>query len=403
MSNSLAIKAELLVKSGQPKLAEEPLKEVVAIRKLIGDPFYIVSDMSQLAQYYAHCGQPQKGIDLCKEGIAIATQYKISTKLFFLYSSLAENYKAAGNTAEYARVLEKIIGLKDSVYQVNSVEALAEMQTRYETQKQETVIAEQKLDLLKHSYLLYGSFTFIAAALLAAVFLFKNYQGRQKIKLQVIIEKEKRLNEIAILEAEENERKRIAADLHDNLGVQTNAILYNTELLVQSNAPKEQLAHELHGIAKGMMVSLRETIWAMKQQDFSPADIWLRIINFCKQVGPYYAGVHIRIKGSQESLARFTSTNALPIVLIIQEAINNGLQHANATIITAESITIADAWLIKVEDDGKGFLLEEALEKQDHYGLNNMQSRAQQAGLILEIMSIPNKGTVITLHIPLQV
>ena len=172
---------------------------------------------------------------------------------------------------------------------------------------------------------------------------------------------------------------------------------------MQSNAPKEQLAHELHGIAKGMMVSLRETIWAMKQQDFSPADIWLRIINFCKQVGPYYAGVHIRIKGSQESLARFTSTNALPIVLIIQEAINNGLQHANATIITAESITIADAWLIKVEDDGKGFLLEEALEKQDHYGLNNMQSRAQQAGLILEIMSIPNKGTVITLHIPLQV
>ncbi len=51
----------------------------------------------------------------------------------------------------------------------------------------------------------------------------------------------------------------------------------------------------------------------------------------------------------------------------------------------------------------KAFLLEEALEKQDHYGLHNMQSRAQQAGLILEIMSIPNKGTVITLHIPLQV
>ena len=63
LSNSLAIQAQLFVRSGQAKQAESPLQEVVEIRKLIGDPFYIVSDMSQLGLYYAHNGQPEKGVD----------------------------------------------------------------------------------------------------------------------------------------------------------------------------------------------------------------------------------------------------------------------------------------------------------------------------------------------------
>jgi tetratricopeptide (TPR) repeat protein len=100
LSNSLAIQAQLFVTSGKGKLAEAPLKEVVAIRKLIGDPFYIVSDMAQLGLYYAKNGQPDKGIAICNEGIAIARQFKLDTKLFFLYGTLAENYKAFGNTRQ---------------------------------------------------------------------------------------------------------------------------------------------------------------------------------------------------------------------------------------------------------------------------------------------------------------
>ena len=135
LSNSLAIQAQFFVRSGQATLAEEPLKEVVTIRKLIGDPFYIVSDMAQLALYYAHNRQAEKGIALSNEGIAIAQQYNLDTKLIFLYGALAENYKALGNSVKYGEVLEKIISLKDSVYLKNSAEAIAEMRTRYELEK----------------------------------------------------------------------------------------------------------------------------------------------------------------------------------------------------------------------------------------------------------------------------
>lgn len=117
MANSLAIQSQLYVRAGQAALAEAPLNEVVSIRKLIGDPFYIVSDMAQLGLYYAHYGNPEKGIAICNEGIVIARKYNIDTKLLFLYSTLSENYKALGNNTKYAEVLEQIIALKDSVYQ----------------------------------------------------------------------------------------------------------------------------------------------------------------------------------------------------------------------------------------------------------------------------------------------
>ena len=157
LSNSLAIYAQLLVRSGQAPLAEEPLKEVIVIRKLIGDPFYIVSDMAQLGLYYAHNGQPEKGIAICNEGILIARQYGIITKLSFLYGTLAENYKAAGKTGDYVQALERLISLKDSVYQSNSAVALAELQTRYELEIKENTIIRHCFTLVKKNFFLYGS------------------------------------------------------------------------------------------------------------------------------------------------------------------------------------------------------------------------------------------------------
>ena len=69
LSNSLAIQSQLYIRTGTPANAESSLKEVVAIRKLIGDPFYIVSDMGQLALYYAHNGQPEKALPFAMKAL----------------------------------------------------------------------------------------------------------------------------------------------------------------------------------------------------------------------------------------------------------------------------------------------------------------------------------------------
>jgi two-component system, NarL family, sensor kinase len=395
LSNSLAIQAQLFVTSGQSKLAESPLKEVVTIRKLIGDPFYIVSDMSQLALYYAHNGNAEKGIALCNEGIAIAKAYKIDTKLFFLYSTLAENYKAAGNTAGYAATLEKLLALKDTVYKKNSAEALAEMQTRYEVQKKENLIIRQQLDITKKNYLFYGSLFLLAAGAALSYLFFKEYKKRQKMKMQMMMEAEKLMSTQAVAQAEENQRKRIAADLHDNLGIQANAILYGTELLQQEAGEKEALIKDLHETAKDMLLTLRETLWAMKTADVEVTDMWLRVINFSKQIGRYYPSIKIETTGIAPELFKINSGEALNAMLIMQEAVNNAARHANAALITIASSLNGKNWEIAVTDDGSGFDIEAMRKKQDSYGLINMGDRASIAGLQMEIHTKPLNGTTV--------
>src|SRR5688500_17897860 len=138
--------------------------------------------MVQLGLYYAHNGQTEKGIAICNEGIALARKYNLDTKLLFLYSSLAENYKAAGNTKKYADVLEQILLLKDSVYQKNSAQSLAEIKTKYETEKNENIIAQQKLKLVKKNYWLYGSLGLLVLGIIIFYQLFTSYRKKQKLK-----------------------------------------------------------------------------------------------------------------------------------------------------------------------------------------------------------------------------
>jgi len=80
----------------------------------------------------------------------------------------------------YGKTLEKIIALKDSLYKNNSAQSLAEMQTKYEVQKRETLIAKQQLDLWqrKTSYLRRRNFNSIVLGFL--LYRFKNTSSNKK-------------------------------------------------------------------------------------------------------------------------------------------------------------------------------------------------------------------------------
>ena len=297
LATALSMQAKIYIDSHKQHLAEASLSEALTIRKKINDPFYIVYDMSSLASYYASNNQPDKGIGICKEGISLAKKFGLPSQLLMIYRSLAENYKAAGRTQEYSHTLEYIIALKDSFNNINSSKQLAEMQAENDKQKNENIIIGQRLDLVKKNYLLYGSILLLLIGALVAWLFFKEYKKRQQFKMLVMVEDEKRISMQAVADAEENERKRIAADLHDNLGVQANAILYGTELLKNDVDKNEVLVNDLHNTAKDMLLSLRETLWAMKKQQhyygrsmaadnqFLPANATL--LPWCKY---YYGG-----------------------------------------------------------------------------------------------------------------
>lgn len=219
------------------------------------------------------------------------------------------------------------------------------------------------------------------------------------MKMQVMQDEEKRMAIEAVAEAEEAERKRIAADLHDNLGAQANAILYSTELLQQEESEKGVLVNNLHDTARDMLTSLRETLWALKKTEVTASDIWVRLINFSKQLARHYSSVKITAEGMAPPF-QLSATRALNIVFIVQEALNNAVRHSGAESISITSEYSGNAWRLEVKDNGKGFDVRSDNKKPESYGLNNMAERATAAGADISISSADAKGTRIELRVP---
>ncbi len=399
LCNSLAIAAQLHVRKGEAKQAEEKLEEVVKTRKLIGDPFYTVSDMAQLGLYYANNGQPEKGIAICKEGIAIANEYKIETKLFFLYSTLAENYSVMGDHANHAATLAKIISLKDSVYAKNSAEALAELQTKYELQKKENINMQLALNLTKKNYLFYGSILLTAVVAFSGYLLFRNYRRKQKLKMELALTEEKRLAEKGIMEAEEKERKRIAADLHDNLGAYAASIASNLEniKIVSDNTESHTALLELRNNSQSIVSQLNDTIWALKKETLSLTAISDRIKIFVQRIQPSYPDVIIDIKENIVNDFRLPPIQAFHLFRIVQEAINNALKHSGCKRILI-GITAEHDWYVIINDDGNGMIPRKMKTSRTGNGLPNMEARALESGWDIHWKAEPGVGTKVIIE-----
>jgi len=197
------------------------------------------------------------------------------------------------------------------------------------------------------------------------------------------------------------ERERISKDLHDSLGAYANAVLYNTELLEKEKTEEKrnELVEDLKFASKNIITSLRETVWALKQENYTAEECLVRIRNFIQPLSKYYSYIRFHIEGEAPAGLSLHSVKALNLVMIVQEAISNSIKHAGADMISVNNFTDATEWKIVISDNGKGFdyLSMKKLEKGN--GLYNMEQRATESGFGLTLTSNEKKGTEITIII----
>jgi signal transduction histidine kinase len=396
LATALSIQAQIFTDGKQPQLAAAPLQEIVEIRKQLNDPFYTVYDMSSLASYYASNNQTAKGIALCKEGIVLAQKSGLSSQLLMIYHALSQNYKAAGNTVDYSKTLEAIIALKDSFNNINSSKLLADMQAGSEAVKNEKTIVEQKLNLTIKNYWLFGSAIFAIMAGIIIWLGFKYYNRKQNTKMQLALLEEKRIAAQSIIDAEEHERKRIAADLHDNIGAYASAIRADVEKITDGGIEKNNASlYNLQQHSQEIINSLRDTIWVLNKENITITGISDRIKNYLNKLQPSYSNVQLQLIEEIKNDVRISSQHALNIFRIVQEATHNALKHSNALNITI-SLYSHQHIEIKIEDDGKGIQAEQ--NSTEGNGLLNMKARAFEVGFNFNILSNTNVGTTILLQ-----
>lgn len=216
------------------------------------------------------------------------------------------------------------------------------------------------------------------------------YNQRKYQKKLIILEGENKMRQ---------ERERISRDLHDSIGAYANAVLYKTELLQDEEytGERKDIVADLRFASKDIITSLRETVWALKKDNYSAEDCFMRIRNFIQPFTRYYCHIQFKVAGEAPGSMILHYDKALHLVRIVQEAVTNSIKHANAKNILVTSKSENNHWTLTIEDNGKGFDVEEKKQLQQGNGLDNMKQRAANADLAFSISSTINKGTIVSI------
>jgi signal transduction histidine kinase len=374
VANAYFLYGGLLAEYKHISEAEAAFKKAIGVRQQIGDIYYLISDMAQLALFYCDNNQPQKGIALCNEGLNLLKKNGNDfSNQSALYEVLAKAYLQAKDYKNYSGALQQQLNLKDSIYQKNSAEDMAEMQAKYDLQKRENVIMQQQFDITKKNYLLMGSLILLLVVIIAAYFILREYQRRQKIKTAIMLQEEKRKADEAIVEAEDAERKRIAADLHDNLGTYAASIASNIDNIQLSSADKNSAAamQELRINSQSIVSQLSDTIWVLKKDKLPLTAISDRLKNLLQRS---YPDIQTEVLEDIHDDVVFTASQAFHLFHILSEAVNNAVKHSGGNKILVQ-IKSGGYWSFCIDDNGSGFNYTEVKKGN---GLQNMQTRAKE-------------------------
>jgi two-component system, NarL family, sensor kinase len=247
------------------------------------------------------------------------------------------------------------------------------------------------LDLLSKNIWLYALIG--AMILLSAIgfFAYQNNRKRQQLKMNSLIAEQQQKETIAVLQAEENERKRIAADLHDNLGAYAAAISANVKTLKDDEHSTAQLTKQIDNNVQDMVNELGNTIWVLKKEKQSLTEISDRLKIWMQRLMLNYPAIVYDFAEDIKDDKSLSPSHALHLFHILQEGINNALRHANCKHIKINWRSDAD-WQISIADDGEGF---DGNKINAGNGLVNMQQRAAQCGWQVEWQTAHPQGTEI--------
>lgn len=206
-----------------------------------------------------------------------------------------------------------------------------------------------------------------------------------------------------IVEAQEEERKRIAKDIHDGIGQMLTALKFNIESINAENI--ENTAVKVDRL-KGLLGSLIKEVRAVTFNLTPPELIDYGIIPTIQKLTEKLAGFtgkQIFFENKTGFKGRFDSSVETNLYRVVQEAINNALKYAESNYILISVSHSSQLLSIVIDDDGKGFDIGNVSESKEGVGMGLffMKERISYINGRLFINSVKGKGTRITLNVSL--
>ncbi|MEO7046671.1 MAG: sensor histidine kinase, partial [Ferruginibacter sp.] len=384
--------------------------------KKIGNKYYVSSATLALAQVNRKLGNYIIAHKYIVEAEKLAIDVGERAELKDIYSIRAQIEQELGNYKVSAAYYSKTIILSDSLFKTSTSEKIAEAEAKYQNEKKEKEIIQLQKDKeiqslsikqkLTLNYILFGS---LATLLIVGFLSYRNIRHRQQLAKQQHVLQQQQIRELekdkqlvavdSLMKGQEEERSRLAKDLHDGLGGLLSGVKFsisnmkdnlvmtpdNMAVFERSLDMIDTSIKELRRVAHNMMPEMLTRFGldeALKE--------YCNSINATKLIDVKYQS-----HGMEE---RMDKSVEIIIYRIIQELLNNTMKYAAATETFVQLVKEGKRLNVVVEDNGKGFDINSE-ENKKGAGLTNVRSRVDYLKGQLEIHSQQGRGTLVNIEL----
>lgn len=299
------------------------------------------------------------------------------------------------DSAEY--YFQKYITLDNELVNTTVNKNTAELEQKYQTLKKDSEIQLQQSKIFKRNVALSS----LAGVLLLGAVFYRNRQHRQKVEHQKEILHQQDLATKAVINAEDNERKRMAVHLHDGVGQLLTAAGMNISVLNDYKDNPESfnsIIYKTSRILNDAITEVRTLSHQMMPNMLIKNSLANALRDLIEKTASPKLSINLQIDGLENDLDQNIQVT---LYRIIQECINNTLKHANASKIDILIFREVHQITAQVADNGKGFNPASIREKMEGMGLQSIQSRINFLKGRMTIKSAVEQGTCITISIPI--
>jgi two-component system sensor histidine kinase DegS len=207
-----------------------------------------------------------------------------------------------------------------------------------------------------------------------------------------------------IVEAQEEERKRIAKDIHDGIGQILTALKFSVESInLENRENSAKKLQDLKVVFSQLIKDVRAVTFSLTPPELSDHGIAPALKKMTEEISKL-SGKNIFFENKTDFQKRFDSLTETNLYRVAQEAVNNSLKYANSTFVLVSVSHTKDLLSIVIDDNGAGFDVDavENSEKGLGMGLFFMKERVNYVDGRLFVNSTKGEGTRITINIPLS-
>lgn len=365
-----------------------------SIRRMKNDRHGLAEQLLFFGDLYAAWGKTSEAIAYFSRAVPGARAVGVPYMEQYAQEQLAKLHEQVGRTADALAATRRAHAIQDSLFNDRNSRTIIELEKRFEVARKDQEIAQLQAESARRR--LYIGLSLGALVVLGAGGSVWQQVRQRRLRAErdaaIIAEREAGLR--AVFEATEQERRRLARELHDGVGQQLGGLKHRLEhlgdttggsALRETVALVDDTAREVRDLAHQLMpralsrVGLVPALEDLLQRHFAHGPITAELV---------HAGV-------PDALPEAISTG---IYRITQELVANVLKHAQATRVEVQLLRNKDHLVLLVEDDGRGL---GPTGRSTGIGLLNMADRARALGGTFTIEAQQPRGTVAVVRIPL--